>query len=77
MTDSSKIVVNMLCIYYLVQFHKNLEWIKALLNSDSEVNAMNFKLARKLCFHIQKTNVGAQNIDGSIFETFKIIIIYF
>ena len=29
---------------------------------------------KKLGFHIQKTNVGAQKIDGSILETFGMVI---
>ena len=35
---------------------------------------MNPAFARKLGLHIQKTNVGAQKIDGSILETFGIVI---
>ena len=34
-------------------------------------------LTRKLGLHIWKTNIGAQKIDGSIFETFKIVIANF
>ena len=30
--------------------------------------------AWKLGFHIQKTNIGAQKIDGSTFETFRMVI---
>ena len=35
---------------------------------------MNPIFARKLDFHIQKTNVKAQKIDGSILEIFEIVI---
>ena len=35
---------------------------------------MNPAFAQKLCLHIRKTNVGAQKINGSPFEIFKIII---
>ena len=35
---------------------------------------MNLNYAQKLELKIQKTNVGAQKIDGSILEIFKIEI---
>ena len=38
---------------------------------------MNPTFARKLGLHIQKTNVGAQKIDSSALETFKMVIIDF
>ena len=45
-TDSSEEVVRVPCIQYPVRFQE--EQIKALLNSDSKVNAMNLNFARKL-----------------------------
>ena len=45
-----------------------------MLNNGNKFNVMNPALARKLGFYIWKTNVRAQKIDGSIFETFKIVI---
>ena len=38
---------------------------------------MNSALTWKLGFFIQKTNVGAQKIDGSAFKTFKMVIANF
>ena len=35
---------------------------------------MNPAFARKLGLHIQKTNIGAQKIDGSTLETFGMVI---
>ena len=35
---------------------------------------MNSAFAQKLGFHIQKTNVGAQKIDGFALKTFEMII---
>ena len=35
---------------------------------------MNFDFTQKIGFHIQKVNIGAQKIDNSILETFKIMI---
>ncbi len=61
---------------------KELEWIsyiwyfviskdqtEALLDSRSEVNAMNQAFAYQLGLKIWKTNVGAQKIDSTTLET--------
>ena len=45
-----------------------------MLNNGSKVNAINPALIRKLGLYIQKTNVGAQKIDGSALKTFEIVI---
>ena len=75
MTDGGEeVVVRVPCIYYLVQFQKNQEQVKALLNSGSEVNAISPAYAKKLDLNTQKTNVGAQKIDGSALETFGMVI---
>ena len=63
------------CIQYPVRFQE--EQIKALLNSGSEVNAMNLDFAWKLGLKVQKTNVGAQKIDGSALKTFGMVIANF
>ena len=62
------------CIHYPFQFQEGQEQVRSLLNSGSEVNAMNLALIQKLGLHIQKTNVGAQKIDGSFFEIFGMVI---
>ena len=71
-TDGGKEVVRVPCIHYPVRFQE--EQVKALLNSGSEVNAMNPDFARKLGLKVRKTNVGAQKIDGSALETFGMVI---
>ena len=38
---------------------------------------MNPKFAQKLSFKVWKTNIGAQKIDGSTLETFKMVIVNF
>ena len=38
---------------------------------------MNLAFAQKLGLDIRKTNVGAQKIDGSTFETFGMVIVDF
>ena len=45
-----------------------------MLDSGSEVNAMSPAYAEKLGLKIQKINLGAQKIDGSALETFKMVI---
>ena len=45
-----------------------------MLDSGNKVNAMNPDFAWKLGFKVQKTNVGAQKIDSSALETFKMVI---
>ena len=65
-------VVRVPCIHYPVRFQE--EQVKALLDSGSEVNAMNLDYARKLGLKIRRTNIGAQKIDGSALETFGMVI---
>ena len=71
-TDGGKKVVKVPYIYYPVWFQE--EQVKALLDSSSEINAMNSDFAWKLDLKVWKTNVGAQKIDGSALETFGIVI---
>ena len=75
-TDGSKEVIRVPCIYYPVQFQENQgqEQVRALLNSGSEVNAMSPAYAKRLGLKTWKTNVGAQKIDGSALETFGMVI---
>ena len=48
-----------------------------MLNSGNKVNVMNPAFAQKLGLQIQKTNVGAQKINGSTLETFGMVIANF
>lgn len=59
-------------IYYLIQFQK--EQVIALFDNGSKVNTINSEFAQKLGLYIQKTGVEAQKIDGSILETFGLMI---
>ena len=67
-----EVVIQMLCIYYLVQFQE--EQVKTLFDSGSKVNAINPNYAQKLEFIIRKTNVGVQNIDCHTLKTFEMVI---
>ena len=69
---NGEVVIQMLCIYYLVQFQE--EQVKTLLDSGSKVNAINLNYAQKLEFIIRKTNVGAQKIDCHTLKTFEMVI---
>ena len=66
------------CICYPVQFQKDKSKdILALLNSESEINAIIPASATQLGLKVQKINVGAQKIDGSLPKTYKIGIATF
>ena len=65
------------CIHYLVQFQKDKEVIKALIDSGSKVNAMTLAYAKQLGLQVRKTDVGAQKIDGSLLWTFEMDILGF
>lgn len=55
-------------IWYLVQFQES-QSIRALIDSQSEINAMTLAYVAKLDLTSQKINVGAQKMDGSPLET--------
>ena len=64
-------------IHYPVQFRKDKEAIKALINSDSEVNAITPVYTKKLGLWSQKTDVGAQKIVGLLIKTYGIVVAIF
>lgn len=51
--------------------------VRALIESESNVNGMVLGFALDLGLSIWKTNIGAQKIDGSLFRTHKIAIAIF
>lgn len=52
-------------------------FFKALVKSDSKLNAIKPGFARKLGLRIYKTNVSTQKINGSKLETYEIVIALF
>ena len=62
------------CIHYRVQFRKEKETVRVLIDSGSEVNAMTPAYAKKLGLRTRKTDIGAQKIDGSSLDTFEMVI---
>ena len=66
------------CIQYPVQFRKNKRAaIQVLINLYSKVNVMTPAYAKQLDLQVQKTDVGAQKIDNSLFKTFEMVIASF
>ena len=64
-------------IYYLLRFWKGTARVWALIDSSSKVNAMTPAYVSKLGLKVYFTNIGAQKIDGSILETFGMILANF
>ncbi len=59
------------CIRYPVTLKNQT---KALLDSESKVNAMSQAFAQQLGLKIRKTNVGAPKIDGTTLETYGMVV---
>ena len=65
------------CIRYPITFRKNSVSMSALLDSSSEVNAINPTLTGKLGLPIRPTDDRAQKIDGTMLDTFGMIVSVF
>ena len=66
------------CICYSVQFRKDKgKNVLALLDCESEVNAMTPAYTAHLGLKVRVTDVGAQKINGSSLATYSIVIIAF
>ncbi len=59
------------CIRYPVTFKDQTQ---ALLDSGSKVNIMSQAFEQQLGLKIRKTNVGAQKINGTILETYGMVV---
>lgn len=66
-----------LYIHYLLYFQKDPQETRVLINLSSEINAMIFVYVAKLGFKVRKTNIVALKIDGSTFDTFRMVIANF
>ena len=62
------------CIYYLLCFQKDIKDVKALIDLGNEVNAMIPAYASKLCLNVHHTDVGAQKIDSTTLNIFKMVL---
>ena len=65
------------CIYYPLYFRKNTEGVKALMDSNSEVNVMIPAYVSRLGLQARYTNVRAQKIDDSTLQTFGMVLASF
>ena len=66
------------CIHYPVQFKgRNKNQVQALIDSDSEVNAMIPAYTSRLGLRDYRNDIGAQKIDGSTLETFGMVLASF
>ena len=76
MTETNKEVTleRVPCIHYPPRFWKGIAGVRALVDSSSKVNAMTPAYAAKLGLKVQKTDIGAQKIDGSTLKTFGMIL---
>ena len=61
-------------IHHPLYFQKDLQETRALIDLGSEINAMTPAYAAKLGFEVQKTDIGAQKIDGSTFDTLRMVL---
>ena len=66
-------------IYYPVQFKRDTygTQVQALIDSNSEVNAMTPAYTSRLGLRVYRTNIGAQKIDGTTLETFGMVLASF
>ena len=66
------------CICYRVQFQKDKgRDVLALFDSESKINAMTLAYAAQLGLKVQKTNISAQKIDGSLLANYSMVITSF
>ena len=71
MTVKKEVLERVPYIWHPVIFKDQTE---ALLDSKSEVNTMNQAFAYQLGSTIRKTNVGAQKINNTTMETYRIVV---
>ena len=66
-----------LCIRYPITFRKKSVLMSALLDSGSKINTIHPTFARELGVPIRTTDVGAQKIDGTMLDTFRMVVVAF
>ena len=67
------------CIHYQIRFKKDTDkaLVQALIDSESEVNAIHPSFAKQLGLPIRSTDVGAQKIDGTTLDTHGMVVAAF
>ena len=71
---SAKELERVTCIQYPIALPGP---VSALLDSGSKINAMHPAFAERLGLVMQTTNVSAQKIDGTTFETYEMVVAAF
>ena len=81
---SAKELKQVTCIQYPIAFPGGitqngsaLDPVSALLDSGSEVNAMHPAFVERLGLVVQTTNVGAQKIDSTTLEIYRMLVAAF
>ena len=81
---SAKELERVMCIQYSITFQGSvthnssaLDFVSALFDISSEVNAIHPTFAKKLGLVLRSTNIDAQKIDGLAFEIYRIVIAAF
>ena len=77
MKDTSRPLKRVPYIHHPLYFQKDLRKTRALIDSNSKVNAMTPAYSAKLSLKVRETDIGAQKIDGSILDTFEMILANF
>ena len=65
------------CIWYPITFRKKSTPMSACLDSGSEVNTIHLTFDQELGLPIKTTDIGAQKIDGTILDTFGMVVVAF
>ena len=65
------------CIWYPITFQKKSVPVSALLDLGSKVNAIHPTFAWELELFIKTTDFGAQKIDGTMPDTFEMVVVAF
>ena len=67
--DTEKAILDQVsCIYYPVQFQKDKEVIRALINSGSKINAMTLAYVSKLAFESKKLTSELKKLTAHYFR---------
>ena len=66
-----------LCILYPIFFWKKSVPVLAIFDLGSKVNAIDLTYAKELGLPIRPTNVWAQKIDSTIFDTYRMVVAAF
>ena len=82
MTDVRKKALDLECvpyIHYPIQFKKDINntQVQALINLESEVNAIHPTLVKELGLLIKPSNVGVQEINISMLDTYGMVVAAF